>query len=60
MDKIQKDELKYDQELIYKDSLLYEGVDILGAFKTGEKIVLKKMIMLMLRNCKEITFTLFK
>ena len=48
MDKIQKEELRYDQELIYKDSLLYEGVDILGSFKTGEKIALKKVIMLMM------------
>ncbi|MES1197999.1 MAG: serine hydrolase [Chitinophagaceae bacterium] len=48
MDKIQKGELKYDQELIYKDSLLYEGVDILGSFKDGEKILLKKVMMLML------------
>ena len=30
MDKISKGELNYHQELIYKDSLLYEGVDILG------------------------------
>lgn len=48
MDKIQKDELQYDQDLVYKDSLLYEGVDILGSFKSGEKIALKKVIMLML------------
>ncbi len=48
MDKIQRGELQYDQELIYKDSLLYEGVDILGSFKSGEKILLKKVIMLML------------
>jgi beta-lactamase class A len=48
MDKIQKDELKYNQELIYKDSLLYAGVDILGSFKTEEKIELGKLIMLML------------
>jgi len=48
MDKIQKDELKYNQELIYKDSLLYAGVDILGSFKTDEKIELGKLIMLML------------
>ena len=48
MDKIQKEELRYDQELVYKDSLLYEGVDILGSFKTGEKIALKKVIMLMM------------
>jgi|SRR5688572_20164141 len=48
MYKIDKGELTYNQELIYKDSLLYEGVDILGSFKTNEKIVLKKLIMLML------------
>jgi len=48
MDKIRKGELSYDQELIYKDSLLYEGEDILGSFKNGEKIILKKVIMLML------------
>jgi len=48
MDKIQRGELDYNQELIYKDSLLYEGVDILGSFRSDEKIVLKKIIMLML------------
>jgi len=48
MDKIQRGALDYNQELIYKDSLLYEGVDILGSFKSNEKIVLKKIIMLML------------
>lgn len=48
MDKIQKGELNYDQEIVYKDSLLYEGADILGSFKSDEKIVLKKVIMLML------------
>ncbi len=48
MDRINKGELKYDSTLIYKDSLLYEGSDILGSFKTNEKIVLKKVIMLML------------
>ena len=48
MDKIAKGELKYDSTLIYKDSLLYEGVDILGSFKNNEKIVLKKVMMLML------------
>jgi beta-lactamase class A len=48
MDKIEKGELGYDQPLEYKDSLLYEGSDILGSFKSGEKILLKKVIMLML------------
>jgi beta-lactamase class A len=48
MDKIQRGELKYDQELIYRDSLLYAGSDILGSFKDTEKVLLKKVIMLML------------
>ncbi len=48
MDKIQRGELKYDEGIIYKDSLLYEGEDILGSFKSGEKILLKKVLMLML------------
>ena len=48
MDKINKNELQYHQELIYKDSLLYAGVDLLGSFKNNEKIELSKLIMLML------------
>ena len=48
MDKIQSGELGYDSTLTYKDSLLYEGSDILGSFKNDEKILLKKVIMLML------------
>jgi beta-lactamase class A len=48
MDKINKGELQYDSALTYKDSLLYEGSDILGSFKSGEKILLKKLMMLML------------
>jgi beta-lactamase class A len=48
MDKIGKGELYYDSAHVYKDSLLYEGEDILGSFKDGEKILLKKIMMLML------------
>lgn len=48
MDKISKKELEYHQSLTYKDSLLYEGVDILGSFKNNEKIDLSKVMMLML------------
>lgn len=48
MDMLERVELKYNQELFYKDSLLYEGEDILGSFKSGEKIALKKVLMLML------------
>ena len=48
MDKIQHNELFYDSTHVYRDSLLYEGEDILGSFKDGEKIILKKIMMLML------------
>jgi beta-lactamase class A len=48
MDKIEKGALQYHQELIYNDSLLYEGVDILGSFKNNEKIEMSKAMMLML------------
>lgn len=48
MDKINKGELSYHQPLFYKDSLLYEGEDILGSFKNNEKIELSKVLMLML------------
>src|SRR5215470_1867913 len=47
-DKINRGELFYDSSLTYKDSLLYEGEDILGSFKNNEKILLKKVIMLSL------------
>ena len=48
MQKIESGELTYHQPLVYKDSLLYEGVDILGSLKTNEKIELSKVMMLML------------
>lgn len=47
-DKIEKGELDYKTQLIYKDSLLYAGEDILGSFKSGEKIWLAKVLMLMI------------
>lgn len=47
-DKLEKGELGYDSSIVYKDSLLYAGSDILGSFKSGEKILLKKVMMLML------------
>ena len=47
-DSIERGELSYNQELVYKDSLLYAGSDILGSLKSGEKILLKKVIMLMM------------
>ena len=48
MDKISRGELEYHQTLTYKDSLLYAGVDILGSYKTDEKVTMSKVIMLML------------
>jgi len=47
-DKIEKGEIHYDSILTYKDSLLYEGDDILGSFKHGEQIALSKVMMLMI------------
>jgi beta-lactamase class A len=41
-------QLAYDSNHVYRDSLLYAGEDILGSFKDGEKIALKKIIMLMM------------
>lgn len=48
MRKIEDGQLTYHQPLIYKDSLLYEGEDILGSFKNNEKIEMSKVLMLML------------
>jgi beta-lactamase class A len=48
VDKIQKGELKYNQPLIYRDSLLYAGDDVLGSMKQDEKIELGRVMMLML------------
>jgi beta-lactamase class A len=47
-DKIDKGEIDYHSTLVYKDSLLYAGEDILGSFKNGEKISLSKVLMLMI------------
>jgi beta-lactamase class A len=48
MDKIYRGQLRYHDELVYNDTLLYAGVDILGSFKNNEKIELSKVMMLML------------
>ena len=48
MDKINKGELVYHQELTYRDSLLYPGEDILGSFKNNSPVTLAKLILLML------------
>jgi len=46
--KMERKELDYDQELLYRDSLLYSDYDVLGGYKDTVKIPLKKVIMLML------------
>jgi len=48
MDKINKGELQYHQELTYKDSLFYAGSDLVASLKNNEKVELSKVIMLML------------
>ncbi|MFM7646133.1 MAG: serine hydrolase, partial [Sphingomonadales bacterium] len=45
---VQNGQLSYDSSHVYRDSLLYAGEDILGSFKDGEKIALKKIVMLMM------------
>ena len=45
---VEKDKLRFDTVVTYTDSLLYEGEDILGSFKSGEKIALPKLLMLMI------------
>jgi beta-lactamase class A len=47
-DEIENGFLRYDSILTYHDSLLYAGEDILGSFKSGEKISLAKVLMLMI------------
>ena len=48
MDKIEKGEIKYNQKLVYRDSLLYKGEDILGSFKDGDTIEVSKVALLMI------------
>lgn len=50
MDKIKNGIYSFDSTMTYwyKDSLLYPGEDILGEFKDGGQIRIKKLIMLML------------
>ena len=46
--KIAEGELGYLEKHIYADSMLYEGEDILGSFKSGEEITLSKLVLLMI------------
>jgi beta-lactamase class A len=46
--KMEQGELNYSDKYVYDDSLLYEGDDILGSFKSGEEITLSRLVMLMI------------
>lgn len=46
-DRIESDTLSLSTKLVYRDSLLYAGSDILGSFKDGEEITLDKVLLLM-------------
>jgi len=46
-DKINKGEIKFDQELVYRDSLKYDN-GVVGSFKDSTKIQLPKVIHLMI------------
>ncbi len=47
-DAIEEGVLAYDSLLVYRDSLLYAGEDLLGSFKDGEQVSLSKVAMLMI------------
>jgi beta-lactamase class A len=48
MDKIEQGEMQYNQKLVYRDSLLYAGTDILGSFKDKDTIQVSKVALLMI------------
>jgi beta-lactamase class A len=47
-EKMNRGELDYHAEFMYRDSLLYPGVDILGSFRDSAMITLSKVVMLMI------------
>lgn len=47
-DAIENGLLGYHEKLVYRDSLLYAGEDLLGSFKEGEEVALSKVAMLMI------------
>ena len=47
-DKIEKNELRYDSLLVFRDSLIYPGEDIAGTLKDSGRITLSKIVMLMI------------
>ena len=47
-DALERGDLEFHQELIYTDSLLYEGDDILGLFQDSSTVALSKLLLLMI------------
>ncbi len=47
-DAMEAGRLEWDRKLVYRDSLLYEGEDILGSFRDGAVIPLSQVAMLMI------------
>src|SRR5882757_9024552 len=59
MDKIEKGEMQYNQKLIYRDSLLYKGEDILGSFKDKDTIEVSKVALLMITMSDNTAFFMY-
>ena len=47
-DAMERGELAFDQQLVYTDSLLYEGEDILGSFADSATIPFNQVLLLMI------------
>ncbi|MEM6646423.1 MAG: serine hydrolase [Bacteroidota bacterium] len=47
-DAIERGDLDYRQKLVYRDSLLYPGDDLIGAFRDSAEVELAKVAMLMI------------
>lgn len=47
-DAVERGELEFDQDLIYTDSLLYPGADILGSFRDSASVPLSQVLLLMI------------
>ena len=47
-DAVERGALDYHQTLVYRDSLLYPGVDLLGSFRDRTEVDLSKVVMLMI------------
>lgn len=48
MDRIERGDLRYDSLLVFRDSLIYPGEDVVGSLKDSARITLSKVVMLMI------------